>query len=1737
MKRQYLPKHRFFRRAMLVLAIVLATSSLLSLPAFKLQAAPAYNYAEALQKSILFYEMQRSGKLPANNRVIWRGDSALTDGADVGKDLTGGWYDAGDHVKFGFPMAATATMLAWSVVEYRDAYASSGQLDAILDNLKWVNDYFIKAHTAPNEFYGQVGKGSDDHAWWGPAEVMQMARPAYKISASCPGSDLAGETAAAMAAASIVFRPSDPTYADTLLNHATQLYSFADTYRGKYSDCITDAQSFYNSWSGYWDELVWGALWLYRATNDAAYLSKAEQYYANLSNQSQQNVKSYKWTHAWDDKSYGSYVLLAKLTGKAQYHCDAQRWLNWWTVGGTACNADGTRITYTPGGLAWLDQWGSLRYAANTAFVALVYADMLGASDPLYARYHDFAVNQVNYMLGSNPRNCSYVVGFGNCPPQNPHHRTSHGSWTDNINEPPYQRHHLYGALVGGPGSDDSYTDSRSDYVKNEVATDYNGGFTGALARLYQEFGGTPLASFPPPDKDKDDDEYYVMAAVNSQSTSYTEIKALFINKSGWPARVTDKLSLKYFFTLEPGVSPSQISVSSNYSQCGNSPAQGPYQWSDNTYYVVVDCSGTKIYPGGQSAYKKEVQFRISSSGAWDPSNDWSYQDLAKPAGATPVKVRNTVLYDNGVKLFGDEPGSSPVTPTATQPPTHTPTPTSTPTSGPSPTATSTPTPSHTPTATPTSGGGELKVQYRAGDTNAGDNQIKPHLQIVNTGASSVPLAELTVRYWYTVDGDKPQNYWCDYATVGCANVTARFVKLSSPVSGADYYLEVGFTSAAGSLAPGASSGEVQNRFAKNDWSTYDERDDYSFDASKTSFADWSRVTLYRNGTLVWGTEPGGSTPPTPTPTNTPAPTHTSTPTPTPTHTPTSTPTSGPSPTATSTPTPSHTPTATPTSSGGELKVQYRAGDTNAGDNQIKPHLQIVNTGASSVPLAELTVRYWYTVDGDKPQNYWCDYATVGCANVTARFVKLSSPVSGADYYLEVGFTSAAGSLAPGASSGEVQNRFAKNDWSTYDERDDYSFDASKTSFADWSRVTLYRNGTLVWGTEPGGSTPPTPTPTPTATPSGPTPTPTPSPTLPPADDAYTQRFLDLYAEIKDPANGYFSPEGVPYHSIETLIVEAPDHGHETTSEAFSYWLWLEAMYGRVTGNWQPLADAWSIMEQYIIPTSLDQPANSYYNPSRPATYAGEGDLPSDYPSQLNSDVPVGTDPIANELQSTYGTADIYGMHWLLDVDNWYGYGRRGDGTSRPSYINTFQRGPQESVWETVPHPSWEDFTWGGTYGFLDLFIKDSGYARQWRYTNAPDADARAIQALYWAKIWADAQGGSAIVDGLVPKAAKMGDYLRYAFFDKYFKVLGCTSPSCPGGTGYDSAHYLLSWYYAWGGATDTSAGWAWRIGSSHNHFGYQNPVAAWVLSQVAAFKPQSPNGARDWGTSLQRQLEFYRWLQSADGGIAGGATNSWKGRYEAPPAGTSTFYKMAYDEKPVYHDPPSNQWFGFQAWSMERVAEYYYLTGDSKAKVILDKWIPWAKQHTQLNADGTYAIPATLSWSGQPSLNWDAANQHWDANDTGYNSNLRVTVVDYTQDVGITAALAKTFMYYSAGTRRWATQDSESQTIARELLDRMWTLYRDEQGISAPETRSDYSRFDDPIYIPAGWSGTMPNGDPINSSSTFISIRSKYTSDPDWAKVESYLNGGPAPTFRYHRFWAQADIALANAEYAQLFP
>ncbi|WP_179198488.1 glycoside hydrolase family 6 protein [Paenibacillus amylolyticus] len=141
----------------------------------------------------------------------------------------------------------------------------------------------------------------------------------------------------------------------------------------------------------------------------------------------------------------------------------------------------------------------------------------------------------------------------------------------------------------------------------------------------------------------------------------------------------------------------------------------------------------------------------------------------------------------------------------------------------------------------------DLVVQYRAGDTNAQDSQIKPYFNIKNLGSTAVNLSDLKIRYYFSKEGSAAMDSAIDYAQVGGANIQRTFT---------DSYVELSFTSGAGSIQAGGQTGDIQLRMYKTDWSNFDETNDYSFDPTKTSYQDWNKVTLYQGGNLVWGIEP-----------------------------------------------------------------------------------------------------------------------------------------------------------------------------------------------------------------------------------------------------------------------------------------------------------------------------------------------------------------------------------------------------------------------------------------------------------------------------------------------------------------------------------------------------------------------------------------------------------------------------------------------------------------------------------------------------------------------------------------------------------------------------------------------------------------------------------------------------------------------------------------------------------------
>lgn len=209
------------------------------------------------------------------------------------------------------------------------------------------------------------------------------------------------------------------------------------------------------------------------------------------------------------------------------------------------------------------------------------------------------------------------------------------------------------------------------------------------------------------------------------------------------------------------------------------------------------------------------------------------------------------LLNAGGITLStsGTNPGTTPVasaTPVAVVTPTPVPG-----TATPETTATATVTPS----ATPAVNTGKLKVQLYNINRTAFTSALYPYFRVVNLGSASLNLSNVTLRYYFTVDSPKTQNYYCDWAQCGSSNLKGAFIKMTTATATADHYLEIGFTEEAGTLNPGAST-QFQLRIVKSDWSQYQQSNDYSFNANSSAFTDWNQVTAYYNQKLAWGIEP-----------------------------------------------------------------------------------------------------------------------------------------------------------------------------------------------------------------------------------------------------------------------------------------------------------------------------------------------------------------------------------------------------------------------------------------------------------------------------------------------------------------------------------------------------------------------------------------------------------------------------------------------------------------------------------------------------------------------------------------------------------------------------------------------------------------------------------------------------------------------------------------------------------------
>ncbi|KAG9458920.1 hypothetical protein H6P81_003428 [Aristolochia fimbriata] len=506
----------------LVLLILAAFLILKFLPHKESGSGTAKDLSKALSQALLFFDAQKSGILPENNPVGFRGNSGLHDGnasKTLHVDLVGGFYDSGNNIKFGFPAAYTITLLSWSAIEYKNKYESIGELDHVTDIIKWGSDYLLKVfreppnstttdHTDHVILYSQArstdtsreSADNDINCWQRP-EDMSYPRPVSLCRSSA--SDLAGETVAALSAASIVFKNTEKQYSEKLVHAAQKMFDFVtkDKSQGVYTQlrgCGAEAREYYNS-SGYLDELVWAGTWMFFATGNSTYLQYALDNFQRAVNAELTQDKGVLY---WNNKLPANVVLLSRL----RYFIDPG--YPYETILKTCSNIT-TKLmcsylylhdnfNKTAGGLILLrpSESAPLQYAAAAAFLTKLYKDYLHLMQTSGGSCTSEESFTVRYILGDNPLKLSYLVGFGNKYPTHVHHRAASIPQDDQAYSCGAGKRWLFsrdpnpnllvGAMVAGPDNEDKFSDKRDAPEYTEPTISGNAGLVAALVALLE---------------------------------------------------------------------------------------------------------------------------------------------------------------------------------------------------------------------------------------------------------------------------------------------------------------------------------------------------------------------------------------------------------------------------------------------------------------------------------------------------------------------------------------------------------------------------------------------------------------------------------------------------------------------------------------------------------------------------------------------------------------------------------------------------------------------------------------------------------------------------------------------------------------------------------------------------------------------------------------------------------------------------------------------------------------------------------------------------------------------------------------------------------------------------------------------------------------------------------------------------------------------------------------------------
>lgn len=498
-----------FRKLFILLVISLFSSlgGWAQNPSFDLE-----QYQKALWMTTRFYGAQRSGvgpnwllasHTPTSVNVSWdkskfvQGQSFVKD-ADGNYDLSGGWFDCGDHVKFGQTEFYSAYMLLLGYSEFPEGYDDyysfdySGYISAddyswegkkgkpngipdILDEVKYATDYLMKCVRDKSTFYYQVGEGDADHKHWVTASVMATlpvseggeADGSRKVSKATGNvTSMAALCGSALAAMARLYAPFDGEYAKKCLEKALVAYEFVnETPKGN-----SAAGGFYGSKPKYVADMVTFSVELYRTTGDKYYLTEAESYCSWMEAETDYN---YNYSLCYNNTEDLAAYLIAS-TKESSYSDKALEVLDFYV-----------NSMYKPTSGYFLNKqvgaWGKLRFPANQAFVYGLYSKLKGELSSV----NQYSLTTIEYIMGKNSGNLSYITGFGEKSPKYVHHRNYYREDTDKeAGVTVKDKFRQFGYLVGG-NLDGSYSDvPGADYTYSEGGIDYNAGLVGALGYI-----------------------------------------------------------------------------------------------------------------------------------------------------------------------------------------------------------------------------------------------------------------------------------------------------------------------------------------------------------------------------------------------------------------------------------------------------------------------------------------------------------------------------------------------------------------------------------------------------------------------------------------------------------------------------------------------------------------------------------------------------------------------------------------------------------------------------------------------------------------------------------------------------------------------------------------------------------------------------------------------------------------------------------------------------------------------------------------------------------------------------------------------------------------------------------------------------------------------------------------------------------------------------------------------------